>query len=169
MKIAFRFLKMGKSSRLQKSMLYVCMIILYLCLMCVLCSVAQFCPTLFEPMDCSLPGSSVHGDSPGKKTRVGFAMPSSRGSSQPMDRTQVSSIAGGFFTIWSTREALPRPHPLTVGPSQSIKLLSTQLYKHRVKYNQVGENYRNIRSSDTRLSSLKILKLPSLAISNFLM
>ena len=30
------------------------------------------------------------------------AMPSSRGSSQPKDQTQVSFIAGGFFTIWST-------------------------------------------------------------------
>ena len=29
----------------------------------------------------------------------------SRGSSQPWDRTQVSCIAGGFFTIWATREA----------------------------------------------------------------
>ena len=34
------------------------------------------------------------------------AVPSSRGSSQPRDRTQVSCIAGGFFTSWATREAL---------------------------------------------------------------
>ena len=33
------------------------------------------------------------------------AMPSSRGSSQPRDWTQVSCIAGGFFTIWASREA----------------------------------------------------------------
>ena len=33
------------------------------------------------------------------------AVPSSRGSSQPRDRTQVSGIAGGFFTSWATREA----------------------------------------------------------------
>ena len=33
------------------------------------------------------------------------AMPSSRGSSQPWDWTQVSLIAGGFFTIWAIREA----------------------------------------------------------------
>ena len=32
-------------------------------------------------------------------------MPSSRGSSQPRDQTQVSYIAGGFFTDWATREA----------------------------------------------------------------
>ena len=33
--------------------------------------VAELCPTLCNPMDCRLPGSSVHGDSPGKNTRVG--------------------------------------------------------------------------------------------------
>ena len=36
-----------------------------------LCLAAQSCPTLCDPMDCSLPGSSVHGDSPGKNTGVG--------------------------------------------------------------------------------------------------
>ena len=35
------------------------------------CLVAQFCPTLCGPMDCSLLGSSVHRDSPGKNTWVG--------------------------------------------------------------------------------------------------
>ena len=34
------------------------------------CLVTQSCPTLFNPVDCSLPGSSVHGDSPGKNTGV---------------------------------------------------------------------------------------------------
>ena len=59
--------------------------------------VTQSCPTLCDPMDCSLPGSSVHGDSPGKNTSWS-GLPSSRGSSQPRDRIQVSRIAGGFFT-----------------------------------------------------------------------
>ena len=36
----------------------------------VLCLVTQSCPTLCNPMDCSLPGSSVHRDFPGKNTRV---------------------------------------------------------------------------------------------------
>ena len=36
----------------------------------VLCLVAQSCLTLCDPMDCSPPGSSVHGDSPGKNTGV---------------------------------------------------------------------------------------------------
>ena len=32
-------------------------------------------------------------------------MPSSKGSSEPRDWTQVSHAAGGFFTVWATREA----------------------------------------------------------------
>ena len=36
----------------------------------VLCLVTQSCPTLYNPIDCSLPGSSVHGDFPGKNTGV---------------------------------------------------------------------------------------------------
>ena len=36
-----------------------------------MCSVAQLCPTLCDPMDCSPPGSSAHGNSPGKSTGVG--------------------------------------------------------------------------------------------------
>ena len=35
------------------------------------CSVAKSCPTLCDPMECSPPGSSVRGDSPGKNTVVG--------------------------------------------------------------------------------------------------
>ena len=38
---------------------------------CVLCLVTQSCPTLWASMDCSPPGSSVHGESPGKHTGVG--------------------------------------------------------------------------------------------------
>ena len=41
----------------------------------VLCLVVQSHPTLCDPMDCSPPGSSVHGDSPGKNTRVGCYPP----------------------------------------------------------------------------------------------
>ena len=38
----------------------------------VLCLVTQSCLSLCNPMNCSLPGSSVHGDSPGKNTGVGW-------------------------------------------------------------------------------------------------
>ena len=110
----------------------------------VLCIAAQSCLTLYDPMVCSPPGSSGHGDSPGKNTGVGchvllwgifltqglnpgilhcgqilyhlshqgsprilewVASLFSRGSSWPRNRTRVSCIVGGFFTIWATREA----------------------------------------------------------------
>ena len=44
----------------------------------------QSCPTLRDPMDHSLPGSSVYGGCPGKNSGVG-TVPSSRGSSPPRD------------------------------------------------------------------------------------
>ena len=68
------------------------------------CPVAQSCPTLLDTMDCSPPASSVRGILQAR-TLEWVAMPSSRGSSQPKDQTQVSQIAGGFFTIWATRES----------------------------------------------------------------
>ena len=52
----------------------------------------QLCPTLCDPMDCSLLGSSVHGDSPGKNTEVGCCALRS-GSSPPGDWTLVSYIS----------------------------------------------------------------------------
>ena len=50
--------------------------------MLLLCLVTQSCPTLFHPVDCSLPGSSVHGVSHARILEW-VAMPSSSGSSQP--------------------------------------------------------------------------------------
>ena len=42
------------------------------CVCVCVCFIAQSCPTLCDLMDCSPPGSSVHGDFPGKNTAVGF-------------------------------------------------------------------------------------------------
>ena len=63
-----------------------------------LCLVTQSRPALCDPVDCGPPGSSVHGDSPGKNTGVGCHAILRGGSSQPRDQTQVSHIAGRFFT-----------------------------------------------------------------------
>ena len=54
-------------------------------------------------MDCSWPGSSVHGI---LQTRLleWVAFPFSWGSSQPRNQIQVSHVVGRFFTIWATRE-----------------------------------------------------------------
>ena len=65
-----------------------------------LCLVAQSCPAVCNPMNYSLPGLSVHGILQARILEW-VAMPSSRGSSQPSDWTQVSSIAGEFFIVWA--------------------------------------------------------------------
>ena len=65
--------------------------------------VAQSCPTLCDPMDHSLPGSSVHGIFQARVLEWG-AISFSRGSSQPRDWTQVSWIVGRHFIVWATRE-----------------------------------------------------------------
>ena len=62
----------------------------------------------FDPMDCSPPGSSVHGILRARRLEW-VAMLSSRGSSRPRDQIQVScisSLAGGFFTTSTTCEYL---------------------------------------------------------------
>ena len=74
------------------------------CVCVCVCVLSQSCPTLCNPMDYSPPGSSVHGDSQDKNTRVG-CLTSSRQCSEPRDQIQASCIAGGFFTSWATREA----------------------------------------------------------------
>ena len=60
--------------------------------------------TFCDPMDCSLPASSVHGIFQ-PRVLEWAAVSFSRGYSQPRDWTRVSRIAGRCFTIWVTREA----------------------------------------------------------------
>ena len=55
------------------------------------------------PMDCSLPGSSVHGILQAKILKL-MAIFFSRGSFLPIDQTHISCVADGFFTDWATRE-----------------------------------------------------------------
>ena len=60
--------------------------------------VAQLCPTLCDPMNYTVRGILQ------ARSLEWVAFPFSRGSSQPRDWTQVSLIAGRFFTSWATRE-----------------------------------------------------------------
>ena len=66
-------------------------------------SVTQSCPTLWDPMDCSLSGSSVHGILQAKILEW-VAMPSSRGPTQLRYQIHTSYISctGGFFTASTT-------------------------------------------------------------------
>ena len=75
----------------------------------VMCLVAQLCPALCDPIDYRPPGSSI------MKILHGVGRhPSSRRSSQPTNSTQVSHIAGRFFTIWATREDIHKTYTLIV-------------------------------------------------------
>ena len=65
--------------------------------------VTQSCPTLCDLMDCSLPGSSVHGIFQARVLEW-VAISFSRGSFWPRYWTRVSCIIGRRFTVWATRE-----------------------------------------------------------------
>ena len=66
--------------------------------MCMCAQLLQSCPTLWDPMDCGLPGFSVRGILQAR-TREWVAVPSSKGSSQPRAQTHISyvSCVGGLF------------------------------------------------------------------------
>ena len=74
--------------------------IVYVCV----CAYAQLCPTLCDPMGCSLPGCSVH-EIFQARILEWVTISSARDSSQPVDRTCMSCvcwvfcIAGGLFTL----------------------------------------------------------------------
>ena len=56
-----------------------------------------------DPVDCSLPGSSVRGILQARILEW-VTISFSRGSSQPRDQTQASRIGGRHFNLWATRE-----------------------------------------------------------------
>ena len=70
---------------------------------CLLSCFSQSCPTLCDPMDCSPPGSSVHGISQARILEC-VAISSSRASSQPRDRTCISSTGRWIFTTEAPRQ-----------------------------------------------------------------
>ena len=66
-------------------------------------------------------------NSPGQNMEW-VAFPFSRGSSQPRDRTQVSCIAGGFFTSWATREVHTNSLLYTIEKSSVNEYTTIHLY-----------------------------------------
>ena len=105
--------------------------------------VLQLCPTLCNPMDCSLPGSSVHGIFQARILEW-VAISFSRRSSWPRDWTQVSHIIGRRFTAWATREVLivnlfklqvqMHTFPLTIFKHFLLKYNCCTLYATHVQY-----------------------------------
>ena len=89
--------------------------------------VSQSCPTLRDPMDCSLPGSSSIGFS-----RQEYWQPTPvfwiRRSSWPRNWTQVSHIVGRHFTVWATREIHITRHIIQL--INKVKWLSPSFLHH---------------------------------------
>ena len=118
--------------------------------------VAQSCPTLWDPMDCSPPGppgSPVHGIFQAwilEWVAVSF----SRGSSWPRDRTRVSRIVGRCFTVWATREAHQKHRRVVVSfKRMSVEifyrwnLLPTRIYYFlEFLFRDLGHYFRSFRS-----------------------
>ena len=90
------------SHRVFQGLMLSCLLLVHCCCCCL---VAKSCPMLYDPMDCSLPSSSVHGILQARILEW-VAIPSSRGYSQPRNWTCLSCITGGFLTVWTTMEAL---------------------------------------------------------------
>ena len=83
--------------------------------------------SLWPPMDCRLPGSSVH-EILQARILEWVAIPFSRGSSWPRDRAYISCIPGGFFTIWATREALQIFHVDVSSSAMPFKIHSSAFF-----------------------------------------
>ena len=84
------------------------------------CVVSQSCLTLCDPVDCNLPGSSIHGILQARILEW-VAISFSKGSSRPRDWTWVSCLVGRRFNLWATREA---PHASKV----MLKILQTSTW-----------------------------------------
>ena len=106
----------------------------------------QLCLTLCDPIDCSLPGSSVHGLLQARVLKW-VAMPSSRGSSQPRDRTHVSFVfcigRRFFFFFFFFLPLAPPENPVN---TSIITKLSFLWWKHlRSTLSNFGQHIKRQR------------------------
>ena len=119
--------------------------------------VAQSCPTLWDHMDCSPPGSSVHGIFQARiLERVAISF--SKGSSQPRNRTQVSCTAGRFFTLWATREVMTvkKKKKKTKSKKEQLLTLGENNFVQKKEY-FVSNIYIEIIHVNTECSPIQIL------------
>ena len=101
---------------------------------------AQSCPTLCDPMDCSLLGSSVHGILQARILEwVGVF--SSKGSSQPRNRTHISCSAGRFFTAEPWGKPM-KPHvPREVASNYCLALYKISLLLFTIGQHRLVDLY----------------------------
>ena len=133
----------------------------------------QLCPTLCDPTDCSLPGSSVLGIFQAK-TLEWVAISFSGGSSQPRDWTCISCLVRQVLYHWVTREALCPPWAsqmaltVTNSPASAGKLrdagliLGSRVYRlrrRRRKKNLQEDNFKYLESGSIRLKGFNNLSI----------
>ena len=118
--------------------------------------VAQLCPTLCNPTDCSLPDSSVHGILQARILEW-VVIPFSRGFSQPRNQIGVSCIAGGFFTSWATMEA-PR-FPIFKVPNNTKRCVCVCVCVCVSRISMLMGWFNHILSSPIHPTSLQIFVL----------
>ena len=115
-----RSCKSCRATKSKKNLFYI-----FLCPSISGVKVAQLCPTLCDPMD-----FTVHGILQARILEW-VAFPFSRGSSQHRDRTQVSCIAGRFFTSRATRETCytPKRHEKMLPQKKCTQMFTVVLLK----------------------------------------
>ena len=108
--------------------------------------VVQSCPTLRNPVDGSLPGSSLHGILQ-ERILEWVAISFSRGSSQLRDRTWVFCIAGRHFNLWATRDSLMGKEGISI-LSWTKKISVVSFTESKEKKNPVLGLQENKQQSD---------------------
>ena len=123
------------------------LMILYIHIYVCYCLVAKFCLTHLRPMDCSSPGSSVHGISQARILEW-VAISFSRGSSWPRDQTQVDCITGRFFTT----ESPGKPHTyIYLTNKHSNKIIMSSIHYQGLR----GTTLNSMRTFGTQILVLK--------------
>ena len=116
---------------------------------------------LCNPMDCSLPGSSVHGIFQAIVLEW-LAISFSRGSSQPRDQTRVSCTVDRHFTVWATREVL-RIHKNILTFSQFSSVSRARLFA-----TPLTAGRQALLSITNSQSLLKLMSIELVMPSNYL-
>ena len=115
------------------------------------CSVSQLCQGLCDPLDCSLPGSFVHGILQARILEW-VATPFSRGSSWPRDWTQVSCVSCTDRQVlyhWVTGEVYQRHLQLWKGKT-GIRRTTFPNLRHR------GENFKRLTGTSLVVQWLRL-------------
>ena len=115
-------------------------------------------PTLCDSMDCSPPGSSVHGIFQARILQW-VSMSFSRGSSPPMGRNCISCITVRFFTHWATWEACIYIYMCILYIRMYIDFMHMFIYVCMCVYMHIYTHYFCILTFSTLQCSLKFTNI----------